>query len=86
MTNKPHDRFFAPLAKPAAGGQQTYWLRQNWGTSTIALCQELLLPKGKYTLRLQSVLFRPVFRAEISRNYTYGRHKAIGMKGKVPNC
>ena len=45
-----YDRFFASLAKPANGGTQTYWLRQNWGTSTIALCQELLLPKGKYTL------------------------------------
>lgn len=44
------DRFFAQLPHPADGGSQTYWVRQNWGTSTITLSQELLLPEGEYTL------------------------------------
>ena len=47
------DRFFGALAKPSADSQQTYWVRQNWGTSTIALTQELLLPEGEYTLTAQ---------------------------------
>ncbi|UKK54242.1 BNR repeat-containing protein [Prevotella sp. E2-28] len=47
------DRFFGALAKPSADSQQTYWVRQNWGTSTIALTQELLLPEGEYTLIAQ---------------------------------
>ncbi|MBQ7462171.1 MAG: glycoside hydrolase family 88 protein [Prevotella sp.] len=42
--------FFASLAKPEAGGTQTYWIRQKWGTSTITLWQKLLLPEGRYTL------------------------------------
>jgi len=44
------DRFFGSLAKPADGGQQTYWIRQNWGTPTLTLSQELRLPAGQYTL------------------------------------
>ena len=47
------DRFFGALAKPSADSQQTYWVRQNWGASTIALTQELLLPEGDYTLTAQ---------------------------------
>ena len=47
------DRFFGALAKPSADSQQTYWARQNWGASTIALTQELLLPEGDYTLTAQ---------------------------------
>ena len=44
------DRFFGSLPKPTNDSQQTYWVRQNWGTSTIQLSQELLLPEGKYQL------------------------------------
>ncbi len=42
--------FFAANDQPAANGQQTYWVRQNWGASTIALKQELRLPAGSYQL------------------------------------
>lgn len=42
--------FFASLPAPSADSKQTYWVRQNWGTSTIALKQELRLPEGDYTL------------------------------------
>ncbi len=44
------DRFFANLEKPASNGAQTYWIRQNWGTPTLTLSQELRLPEGQYTL------------------------------------
>ena len=44
------DRFFGSLAKPSADSKQTYWIRQNWGTPTLTLSQEMLLPKGEYTL------------------------------------
>ena len=44
------DRFFASLNKPASNGNQTYWIRQNWGTPTLTLSQELRLPEGEYTL------------------------------------
>ena len=44
------DRFFGSLTKPSADSQQTYWIRQNWGTPTLTLSQELRLPEGKYTL------------------------------------
>ena len=44
------DRFFGSRPGPAADSKQTYWVRQNWGTSTITLKQELLLPAGRYTL------------------------------------
>ena len=47
------DRFFASRPKPTTDSKQTYWVRQNWGTSTIALTQELLLPEGEYTLTAQ---------------------------------
>ena len=46
------DRFFGSLTKPEAGGQQTYWIRQNWGTPTLTLSQELRLPAGSYTLTM----------------------------------
>ena len=42
--------FFASLPAPSADSKQTYWVRQNWGTSSIALKQELRLPEGDYTL------------------------------------
>jgi hypothetical protein len=47
------DRFFGSRPSPSANSKQTYWVRQNWGTSTIALKQELLLPEGEYTLTAQ---------------------------------
>ena len=43
-------QFFASLPAPSEGGAQTYWIRQNWGASTITLWQEVRLPEGKYTL------------------------------------
>ena len=42
--------FFASRPKPSADSKQTYWVRQNWGSSTITLKQEMLLPAGKYQL------------------------------------
>ena len=42
--------FFASRTALPTAGKQTYWVRQNWGTSTINLQQELLLPEGEYTL------------------------------------
>lgn len=42
--------FFASLDKPEAHGSQTYWIRQNWGTPTLTLSQEIRLPEGRYTL------------------------------------
>ena len=42
--------FFASRPTPSADSKQTYWVRQNWGTSTITLKQELRLPEGKYAL------------------------------------
>ena len=45
-----YSNFFASRPSPSTDSKQTYWIRQNWGTSTISLSQELLLPAGKYTL------------------------------------
>jgi hypothetical protein len=42
--------FFASRPIPSADSKQTYWVRQNWGSSTISLKQELRLPAGKYIL------------------------------------
>ena len=42
--------FFASRPIPSADSKQTYWVRQNWGSSTISLKQELRLPVGKYIL------------------------------------
>ena len=42
--------FFGSFAKPETNGDQTYWVRQKWGASTITLWQKVLLPEGKYTL------------------------------------
>ncbi len=44
--------FFAGFAKPENHGSQTYWIRQNWGTPTLTLFQEMRLPEGEYTLTL----------------------------------
>ena len=44
------DRFFGSLSKPADNGQQTYWIRQRWGTPTLTLSQRLKLLKGAYVL------------------------------------
>jgi hypothetical protein len=43
-------QFFAAYPSPSADSKQTYWVRQKWGTSSITLKQELLLPGGQYTL------------------------------------
>ena len=48
--DKFFSNFFESLEQPASHGKQTYWIRQNWGTPTLALSQELRLPAGKYTL------------------------------------
>ena len=45
-----YSTFFASRPASATGSKQSYWIRQNWGTSTIALKQELRLPAGDYTL------------------------------------
>ena len=42
--------FFASRPAPSTDSKQTYWVRQNWGTSTITLKQELRLPAGQYEL------------------------------------
>jgi len=44
------DRFFGDLEKPTSNGEQTYWLRQYWGTPTLTLSQDIRLPEGQYTL------------------------------------
>ncbi len=44
------DRFFGELDQPESHGAQTFWIRQNWGTPTLTLSQEIRLPKGEYTL------------------------------------
>lgn len=45
--------FFAAKARPTDGGDQSYWVRQKFGTSTITLYQ-LICPKaGTYTLTAQ---------------------------------
>lgn len=44
------DQFFNNLPKPSNDSKQTYWIRQNWGTPTLTLSQELRLPEGEYTL------------------------------------
>ena len=46
------DQFFGSLAKPSEHGEKTYWVRQKWGTSTITLSQEMILPEGSYTLNM----------------------------------
>lgn len=45
-----YSNFFASRPKPMDGGEHSYWIRQNWGESTISLSQEVLLPEGEYTL------------------------------------
>ena len=45
-----YSNFFASRPAPSADSKQTYWVRQNWGTSTITLKQELRLPAGTYQL------------------------------------
>jgi hypothetical protein len=42
--------FFASLPKSSTSSKQTYWVRQNWGASTITLRQEIRLPEGVYQL------------------------------------
>ena len=45
-----YSNFFASKPAPSTGSKQTYWIRQNWGTSTITLHQTICLPAGKYRL------------------------------------
>ncbi len=42
--------FFKSRPSPSSDSQQTYWIRQNWGTPTLTLSQELRLPEGRYKL------------------------------------
>ena len=42
--------FFGNKPAPSADSKQTYWIRQNWGTPTLTLSQEIRLPEGKYIL------------------------------------
>ena len=42
--------FFGNNPAPSADSKQTYWIRQNWGASTITLKQEMRLPEGNYAL------------------------------------
>ncbi len=44
--------FFASNPASNSNSKQSYWIRQNWGTSTITLLQELRLPAGEYTLSM----------------------------------
>ena len=46
------NQFFGNRTHPANHGEQTYWIRQNWGTPTLTLSQEILLPEGEYELCL----------------------------------
>ncbi len=43
-------RFFGSNPAPSIDSKQTYWIRQNWGTPTLTLSQEIRLPAGRYTL------------------------------------
>ena len=45
-----YSNFFANKPAPSADSKQTYWIRQNWGTPTLTLSQEIRLPEGEYTL------------------------------------
>ncbi len=42
--------FFASRPTSSTDSKQSYWIRQNWGESTISLRQEMRLPAGNYTL------------------------------------
>ncbi|MBO7069104.1 MAG: glycoside hydrolase family 88 protein [Bacteroidaceae bacterium] len=46
------NQFFGSFTKPSSHGDRTYWVRQKWGTSTITLSQEMILPEGSYTLTM----------------------------------
>ena len=43
-------QFFGSRPKSSTDSRQTYWIRQNWGTSTLTLRQEVRLPAGAYQL------------------------------------
>ena len=45
-----YSTFFANRPAPSADSKQTYWIRQNWGTPTLTLSQQMRLPEGNYTL------------------------------------
>ena len=50
-----YSNFFSGYSASVDGSTQSYWIRQNWGTPTLTLSQELLLPAGNYTLSVQVV-------------------------------
>ncbi len=45
-----YNQFFAAKSQNAEGGNQTLWVRQRWGQSSIGFYQEVKLPAGRYTL------------------------------------
>ena len=45
-----YSNFFSTFPAPSTDSKQTYWIRQNWGTPTLTLTQELRLPEGEYAL------------------------------------
>lgn len=47
------DDFFAAFPTPSSDSEQSYWVRQKWGTSSIALTQKIRLPAGKHKLTAQ---------------------------------
>jgi hypothetical protein len=47
-------QFFASKPQNPEGGQQTYWVRQRWGTSDIAFFQEVRPEQGSYTLNVDA--------------------------------
>ena len=53
--DKYFSNFFASYPKSIDSSTQSYWIRQNWGTPTLTLSQEILLPEGSYSLSVQVV-------------------------------
>lgn len=45
--------FFASCPASTSDSKKSYWIRQKWGTSTIALTQRVRLPEGQHTLTAQ---------------------------------
>jgi len=43
-------QFFAGKPQNPDGGNQTMWIRQRWGESSLGFYQQVLLPAGDYTL------------------------------------
>lgn len=45
--------FFGSCPTSTSDSKQSYWIRQKWGTSTIALTQRVRLPEGQHELTAQ---------------------------------